>query len=205
MSIRTPLRIALATVACFLFLALTSTPSFAQGSFSGRVVVEWLTGQSPERDMRLVEPFAYTDPSGKRWAVPEGAVINGASIPQSVWSLAGSPYTGNYRRASVVHDYYCGSKSETWQDVHRMFYYAMVAGGVSVLQAKIFYAAVYAGGPRWKTTVSRNLEGNEEKIIVPQQALYAPSLMDETNDWIRSTNPSLEAIEKRLEAGIVMR
>ncbi len=205
MKINTTPRFVVATAIFFWFLALNPTPSIAQGSFTGRVVVEWLTGQNPERDMRLVEPFSYTDPNGKKWTVPAGAVVNGASIPSSLWSLVGSPYTGNYRRASVIHDYYCGTRSETWQDVHRVFYYAMIGGGVDTIQAKVFYASVYAGGPRWKTIVSKNLEGSEETTTVPVRATVAPPVLDETNVWIRSTNPSLEAIEKRLNSRVVVR
>ena len=204
MNLRTPLRFALAIGIFLSYFALASTPSFAQGSFTGRVVVEWLAGQNPERDMRIVEPFSYTDPKGKKWSVPVGSVINGASIPPSLWSLVGSPYTGNYRRASVIHDYYCGTKSETWQDVHRMFYYAMIAGGVDTIQAKVFYAAVYGGGPRWKAIVSKNLEGNEEKTIVPVRTTVSSSALEKTNTWIRSTNPSLEDIERHLDTEVVV-
>jgi hypothetical protein len=205
MNIRTTLRFLVAAAIFFSFLALSSTPSFAQGSFTGRVVVEWLTGQNPERDMRLIEPFSYTDPKGKKWSVPAGAVINGASIPPSLWSVVGSPYTGSYRRASVIHDYYCGTRSETWQDVHRMFYYAMIAGGVDTIQAKVFYAAVYGGGPRWKAIVSKNLEGNDETTIVPVRTTVSSSALEKTNAWIRSTSPSLEDIERQLDTEVVVR
>ena len=146
-------------VVLLLLLSLSQPPAVAQGTFTGRVAVEWLTGQIPERDMRLMEAFTFTDPKGKKWHVPAGTVINGASIPQAFWSLVGSPYTGNYRRASVVHDHFCDTKTERWQDVHRMFYFAMVAGGVSELEAKVLYGFVYAGGPRWTTIVTKISRG----------------------------------------------
>lgn len=204
MSIKSKFHMMITMAICFLLLSLTATLSFAQGSFSGHVIVEWIDGQNEERDMRLIDPFAFTDPKGKIWSVPAGTTIDGASIPQALWSLVGSPYTGHYRRASVIHDYYCDTKSESWQDVHRMFYDAMLAGGVAEVQAKIFYAAVYAGGPRWKTIVTKNLEGSEEIITVPLQPTISRSLQDETNKWIQLTNPSLESIEKRLDPGITV-
>ena len=86
-----------------------------------------------------------------------------------------------------------------------MFYHAMVAGGVEELRAKTFYAFVYAGGPRWIMIVSKNLEGSDETIVIPQHATIDPSTQNETIAWIQSTNPSLESIEKRLDARIVVR
>jgi Protein of unknown function (DUF1353) len=193
----------LLTVAC---LALPSiSAALASAHFEGRVVVEWLSNVTPERDMRLLEPFAFVDDAGKRWHVPAGAIINGASIPQSLWSLAGSPYTGNYRRASVVHDYYCDKRSEPWEQVHRMFYAAMIAGGVSELQAKVYYAAVYAGGPRWTTFALKNLEGVDQVIMVPQTTSVPPQVEEDVRAWIRATNPPLEHIEQRLNSEITIR
>jgi hypothetical protein len=177
----------------------------ANGRFEGRVVVEWLTSSTPERDMRLLEPFAFIDPSGKRWEVPAGVVINGASIPQTVWSLVGSPFTGNYRRASVVHDHYCEKRSEPWRAVHRMFYEAMIAGSVHELQAKVFYAAVYAKGPRWTTLVMKNLEGVIQSITIPEVPSIPPQAEEEVRAWIRASNPTLDQIEQRLNADITVR
>ena len=126
-------------------------PGFSQvpawGSFEGRVAAEW-TGP---RNMRLTRDFTYVDPRGKRWTAPRGAVIDGASIPQFLWSFIGSPFTGSYRDASVVHDYYCDTMREDWRAVHRMFYHAMRARGVSERRAKWMFAAVYGFGPRWIT------------------------------------------------------
>jgi hypothetical protein len=178
--------------------------SLAQGKFTGRVAVEWITGQSPERDMRLLEPFAFTDPSGKLWAVPAGVVIDGASIPKAFWTLVGSPYVGNYRRASVVHDYFCDQKTDSWKDVHRMFYYAMVAGGVVELEAKVLYAAVYAGGPRWKTVVTKNLEGRDEIFVIPQRASISNEFQEKTNSWIKSENPTIEMIDGWLDSEVTI-
>lgn len=186
-------------------LMLHCSVSNAQGTFTGRVAVEWLTGVNPERDMKLLEPFTFTDHAGKRWHVPAGTVVNGASIPRAFWTLVGSPYTGNYRRASVVHDYYCDTKDEKWEAVHRMFYDAMVAGGVSELEAKLLYGAVYAGGPRWDIVVTKNLQGTEERIVIPRSVVISDQAQQEANAWIRSTNPSLEEIERRLETQVTVR
>lgn len=188
----------------FAIAALASSMASAQTKFEGRVVTEWLT-QEPERDMKLLEPFAFRDARGKLWSVPAGAIINGASIPQAAWSAAGSPYTGNYRRASVVHDHYCDTKTESWESVHRMFFDAMIASGVGEMQAKIFYAFVYAGGPRWKSFVTKNLDGNDERITVPLAASIPPDVQNDMTAWIKATNPSIELIEKQLDGLTVVR
>lgn len=117
------------------------------GHFVGEVVARWLIDG---RRMELAADFAYVDPSGKRWAAPKGSVVDGASIPQVFWTAVGGPFEGTYRNASVVHDVACVVRDERWEDVHRMFYYAMRAGGVSEFRAAVMYGAVYRFGPRWQ-------------------------------------------------------
>ena len=39
-----------------------------------------------------------------------------------------------------------------------MFYEAMLASGVGIARAKIMYAGVYFGGPRWSETVESNVD-----------------------------------------------
>src|SRR5215472_9301462 len=69
-----------------------------------------------QRIVEVVAPFSFKDVHGKIWTVPPGARVDGASIPRAFWSIIGAPFTGRYREASVVHDYYCDTKSERWQD-----------------------------------------------------------------------------------------
>jgi hypothetical protein len=102
------------------------------------------------RDMMLLSDFGYVDSAGKTWNTPKNTIVDGASIPQAAWSIIGSPWTGKYREASVIHDYYCVTKSEPWEAVHRTFYTAMRANNVDEIQAKVMYAAVYRFGPRWR-------------------------------------------------------
>ena len=116
------------------------------GSFSGNPKTEWLTDETtPDRNMSLLADFSFTDPDGRVWPAPKGSVINGASIPQPLWSTVGSPYTDDYRRASVVHDVACGTPGVNRKAADVMFYYACLAGGCTALQAKILYAGVRIG------------------------------------------------------------
>lgn len=105
-----------------------------------------------ESDFRLLKPFEFRDANGRRWRVPTGTVVNGASIPRWLWPLVGHPWSGDVREASVIHDHFCETKSRTWQDVHRAFHDALIANGVSPAKARLLYAAVYRFGPRWSDT-----------------------------------------------------
>jgi len=119
-------------------------------AFQGEVRTQWLTEHAPDRRMRLLEDFAFLDRSGKRWVARRGEVIDGASIPELLWSqLAGTPFVGDYRRASVLHDVYCQRREEPHRAVHRMFYEAMRADGVDRLRARVMYLAVRTFGPHW--------------------------------------------------------
>ena len=107
--------------------------------------------------MQLQEPFAYIDPAAMRWDVPSGATVDGASIPRALWTLIGGPFEGKYRDASVVHDWFCDIRTQPWRAVHRMFYNAMLTSGVSEARAKMLYAGVMLGGPKWsENTVSNS-------------------------------------------------
>lgn len=124
----------------------TTAIAAAKGEFKGEVYTKWLSG-GPY--MELIKPFSYIDSRGVTWTVPAGTRIDGASIPRPFWTIIGAPYTGNYREASIIHDYYCTTKSRHWKAVHRVFLDGMLTRGVGQFQAQLMYLAVYRFGPRW--------------------------------------------------------
>src|SRR3954468_12218242 len=89
------------------------------GRFKGQIIALWL---DDGRNMQTTQRFAYLDAKGKEWVAPANSVVNGASIPASLWSVVGGAYEGQYRTASVVRDVYCETMSEPWEDVPLMFY-----------------------------------------------------------------------------------
>lgn len=109
------------------------------------------------RDFVLNSPLEFVDPAQRRWLVPSGTTVNGASIPRFFWTFIGGPWDGRYNLPSVVHDYFVTTKSRPWQDVHRVFYNAMRANGVGSVKAALMYAAVLRFGPRW-TNIEHNFE-----------------------------------------------
>jgi Protein of unknown function (DUF1353) len=84
-------------------------------------------------------------------------------LAPTLWSVIGSPFTGKYRDASVIHDYYCDIRARPWPSVHRVFYDAMIVSGVSVSRAKLMYAAVYFAGPRWSEATEHNNNLNNHR------------------------------------------
>ena len=145
MSIREALRL-VTLVVYFLF----SNGAGAQGKYPDKLMVELLpNGQT----MKLVKAFRFLDERNQMWTVPAGAEVDGASIPRALWSIVGSPLTGKYRDASVIHDYYCTLKSQEWFVVHRVFREAMLASGVDKLQSAYMYWAVQRFGPRWDLAI----------------------------------------------------
>ncbi len=187
----------------FLLFLLFSSVTFGQApkdKFLGNVTVQWL---DDGRSMRLINEFGYVDPNGKRWNVPKNTTVDGASIPQIFWTTIGGRYEGTYRNASVVHDHYCITKTETWQDVHLMFYHACITGGTKVVKDKIMYAAVYGGGPRWEIHIQKNLNGTQSKVTVEIEAVAPEEEFRKITAWIENTNPSLEEINKKLNAIVV--
>jgi hypothetical protein len=115
------------------------------GHFSGNPRTEWLSGDAGDRGMRLVEPFWYADPQGRQWHAPAGSAIDGATIPRTLWASVGSPYTGPYRRASIVHDVAIRDPLVVRAEADAMFYHACLAGGCSARQAGLLYAGVCLG------------------------------------------------------------
>lgn len=194
---------------------LSTSQALASGEFIGTVKVEWLRSNddhvnkcessgtnSPSRKMRILEDFSYKDFKSKLWTAPKGHVIDGASIPPFLWSIIGSPFVGNYREASVVHDYYCCVKTEPWQEVHKMFYDAILSEGVSENKAKAMLAVVWAKGPRWNEILVRSGGGIQPQSVTKKIVQRTPTAseedLQEIINWIERENPSLFDIQQRL-------
>jgi hypothetical protein len=124
------------------------------GEYIGVPAVELL---EDGRLLKLLNDFSFKDAAALTWLAPKGALIDGASIPQALWTIVGGPLEGKYRNASILHDWYCDKRSRPWRAVHRMFHEGMLVSGVSSAKARIMYLAVYYGGPRWaESTVANN-------------------------------------------------
>jgi hypothetical protein len=161
------------------------------GHFSANPLIEFLPDG---RNVELKSPLEFIDSGKNTWGVPAGYRSNGASIPQSLWSIIGGPFAGAYRDASIIHDYYCENfetdwperHKRDWRKVHRMFYDGMRARGVGEIKAKAMYGAVFYFGPRWE-----RMNGKVRRL-----RFYLPGA---DNDAFHLR--TYEQLEKRLETG----
>ena len=173
------------------------------GYYSGPVDTRW---ESDGRSMTLLTELRYTDPKGEVWIAPAGSKVDGASIPRSLWTIMGGPFEGKYRDASVLHDVAYDEHNRPWQDCDRMFYNAMRCSGVSAVEAKTMYYALYKFGHHWKFPIKRPKPVKYEGALVtraeeiPRAVPVNPAQIIEARDWISNTDPSLEQIEQRASA-----
>lgn len=176
------------------------------GSFSNNPKTEWLSDPSTDdRNMKLLENFSFTDPYGKIWAAPKGSVVNGASIPRPLWSSVGSPYTDDYRRASIVHDVACESVSIARKDADVMFFHACRAGGCGPLQARILYAGVRLGAwassnlPKESIASDKLLFRTEMAIPFVDETFLKGKLSDISNEMENLPDePSIEQLDEAI-------
>jgi hypothetical protein len=172
------------------------------GYYTGDPVTRW----NPDGlTMTLLSELRYTDPHGIVWVAPAGSTVNGASIPRSLWSLMGGPFEGKYRDASVLHDVSYEQHKRPWQDCDRMFYNAMRCSGVSAVEAKTMFYALYRFGHHWKFPIKRakpvKFEGAmvARGVEIPRAIPVNENDVNEARDWIRRAQPSLQQIEQRAE------
>ena len=171
-------------ISVFAVMAIAAGPSLTElnaataqagewGEFRGNVEASW---DADGRTMTLLKDFIYIDPKGDTWIAPVDSKVDGASIPRAAWRVIGSPFTGKYRNASVIHDVACVEQERPWEAVHEAFYHAMRAGGVGVVKAKAMYAAVYLGGPRWPRKLKREAisKAEAERIAADVRAAADP-------------------------------
>lgn len=130
-----------------LAVSVLCSSSFGKGDYLDQLV---LRDYGDGRQFIVESEYRYADSRNTLWTVPKGTVVNGASIPEYLWSLVGGPWEGLYRNASVIHDYFFDRRQYDSDSVHWVFYDAMITSGVSAFKAKVMYYAVLRFNPRWK-------------------------------------------------------
>jgi hypothetical protein len=181
------------------------------GEFSGDPDATWLTEEgTPDRKMKVLQDFWFTDPAAKTWQAPRGSVVDGASIPQALWTIVGSPYTGDYRRASIVHDVACvdaGTDRKKRRAADRMFFHACRAGGCSIRDSIVLYLGVRIGAAAkdvspWHAAMSIESTGprlrrNDGELELERDfqriadRVLAPGVTDDPNELERRTDAAL--------------
>lgn len=154
-----------------------------------------------DRDFVILTPFRYLDPKGTTWVVPTGTVVNGASIPRPLWTLIGGPWDGPYRRPSVVHDYFFAQKKYASDEVHRVFYDAMVTAGVGKVKAKLMYWAVVRFNRRWVRANIDPLECNRLQAGRPGRVNCLPAAAESNREpLVREDTVDVDFAQSELDA-----
>lgn len=181
--------------------------------FSGEPITKW----DGYRNMVLEEDFYFIDGKGKKWEAPKGSLINGATIPRALWSTVGAPYSGPYRRASVIHDVAVGeltnpeATDEEKKAADRMFYSACRYDGCSRRLAAVLYIGARMGSWITSSSALRRVmlyEIREEVGEAPEDiylVLKFKNISAKAEATIESDNPELLDAVIDQELGIIKR
>jgi hypothetical protein len=169
-------------------------------SYSGRVVIELLDEIEFAHYFRLLEDFTFVDARGKPWVARKGGIADDEAVPRNLSALYGLPYVGEYRKAALLHGYFCRTMTEPWQQVHRVLFDASVVEGLTETQAKLLYAVVYAGSWRWEMQGSscyRSCHASSASLVWKPAATAAE--IEPVLQWISHDAPDLDAIDRRVD------
>lgn len=190
-------------VFCAIVPLCTTLVASEPAGFIGKVVVELLDDIEFDHKLRLIEDFSFRDANGRVWLARRNGVIDGVSIPVELRPLVTLPFARELRKASVVHDYFVRLKTEPWQEVHRMFYSANRAEGVSPPEAKIAYMTVYAGGWRWEPRGSSCYRScHAAADMLAWKPVVTHEDLKPLVDWIWQSDPELDAIDAKADTVI---
>ena len=139
----------------------------------------------PYKFFPIAEDLTFRDSRGRVWTAPRRTLTDGASIPRLFVSVVGDPTSPEFINAAAVHDAYCGVGNEDgpnfqrayWEDVHIMFYDGLIEGGADPIVAKVMFAAVWLGGPRWNEPVGddRITISTRSRILRPPRQFGRPA------------------------------
>ncbi len=195
--------------------------AYKKGSFPTPLDVRFMSvksGDGHQMEMvQLLKAFSYKDSKGVQWDVPEGFLSDGASIPEQLWAVVGGPYSGPYRDAAVIHDYFCYTKQRKWEDVHDVFLEAALNRGTPEWKAQYMFAGILLRGPRWPAPKkSAEFYGRfAHAQFVPSARAQTPTpapkpaptaagktdvqIFEELRVWIEKEKPTRDQIRQRVE------
>ena len=108
-----------------------------------------------DRLYRLNDPITADD--GRLITAKAGYITDGASIPRFLWALVGSPWTGYYTRAAIIHDLLCERRCYddgtpiSRADADYIFFQICIADGERPIKSIVLYIGVRIGGlSGWK-------------------------------------------------------
>ena len=105
--------------------------------------------------------------------VKEGFIYDSASIPRIFWSLIGSPFSGKYRMAALIHDALYATNYTTKKRADDIFYNIMINEGVAKWRASLMYTAVLAFGWVVYAKTAEQMEAERRFVEVRYESIDA--------------------------------
>lgn len=121
--------------------------------------------QIKEDTRRLILPFQYKHRNQFLITIDSGFYWDGASIPRFAWTIVGSPFTGYYTVAALVHDALYGSEIIPRSECDRVFNEIMEDWNVPIVKRQTMYRAVrWFGNGVWSKHTQELVEGIRKHI-----------------------------------------
>lgn len=110
-------------------------------------------------------------------------MTDGASIPGWARLIIGGAWEKQFVRAAVIHDWYCIRTVRTRRMTHRMFYNALIEGGVTRSKALAMYYGVVVGSHMWISLIEgRPCNGLENCVQNVNGSVQIPDTVVKKND-----------------------
>jgi len=77
-----------------------------------------------------------------------------------------------------------------------MFFDALVASNVPMPKAKVLYAGVLRGGPRWSRVASAEPGGPRFSAVAAE---FSEAEFADLQDWVITNDPSLSELEREVQ------
>ncbi len=183
---------------------IADDPAECRGSAASECYFENTPVRLVDRPVRLAgrlntfyptsQSLQFVDGVQRSWLSPKGTLTDGASIPLIFQPIVGNPRTQEFVNAAALHDAWCGIgnedgavyQSRTWQEVHRMFYDTLIVGGTPEIKAKVMFAAVWLGGPRWRPE-----EKGDDLALERLPTFIRKDAMRQTKAYIERNDPDM--------------
>lgn len=118
------------------------------------------------KEYRLLEDYARLSLS-VGVTCKKGLVFDGASIPKSLWNKVGSPFTGNYTNAALIHDGLYKTHKTDKQTADSIFLDLMKVDKVGYFKRHtMYYAVKWFGKSSWKSYSKKQQKKNSNYVEV---------------------------------------
>lgn len=119
------------------------------------------------RKRQLTEDYVYVHRDQFKITIKEGFTYDGCSIPRILWPLSGSPFTGNYMVAALVHDSIYATHLFSRDVADEIFYEIMRDWGIWWYSAYVKWAGVHiGGGGAWDDITPEKIKQNRELVTI---------------------------------------